>query len=81
MRRRQRVPLALTLLMAAALVVFALFTLPSYYEFVQLEGASFNIVQGVPPLIIVYPVYIVACIGLSLDALLRPAPSLRMMGE
>jgi signal transduction histidine kinase len=38
-------------------------------------------VAGIPLLIVVYPVYILLCIGLALDALLRPGPSGRLMGD
>ena len=36
---------------------------------------------GVPLLLLAYPPYILLCIGLALDALLRPAPSGRVMGD
>jgi len=38
-------------------------------------------IGGVPLLLVVYPIYIVLCITLSLDALRRPGPSARVMGE
>ena len=36
---------------------------------------------SVPLISLIYPLYIVLCIGLALDALLRPAPSGRVMGD
>jgi hypothetical protein len=36
---------------------------------------------GIPLLILVYPLYILLCISLSLDALRRPGPSGRVMGD
>ncbi len=36
---------------------------------------------GIPLLVIGYPLYILTCISLALDALLRPAPSSRLMGD
>jgi len=38
-------------------------------------------IAGVPLLALGYSVYIVLCIGLSLDALRRPGPSARVMGQ
>ena len=38
-------------------------------------------IAGVPLLVLVYPIYIVVCIGLALDALLRPGPTGRMLGD
>jgi len=38
-------------------------------------------VGGVPLLLAVYPFYIAACIGLSVDVLLHPGPSHRAMGD
>lgn len=49
-------------------------------------GAQFNFdtgptLLGAPLLMIAYPVYILLCIILALDALLHPAPSHRLFGE
>jgi signal transduction histidine kinase len=38
-------------------------------------------VGGLPLLVVAYPVYIVLCVGLALDALLRPGPTGRMLGD
>lgn len=38
-------------------------------------------VAGIPLLILMYPIYILLCIGLALDALLRPGVSGRLMGD
>jgi len=45
----------------------------------QIERQPF--LGSVPLLSLVYPPYILLCIGLALDALLRPAPSRRVMGD
>jgi signal transduction histidine kinase len=36
---------------------------------------------GVPLLILAYPIFILLCVGLALDALLRPGPTGRMLGD
>src|SRR5205085_533303 len=38
-------------------------------------------IGGVPLLVAAYPVYILACVGSALDALLRPGPTSRMLGD
>lgn len=83
LRRRQRVWFPFTLLMALALVVMLIIAnpLPSLAINLRYEFSPTPLIGGVPILIIAYPFYILACISLSFDALLRPGPSERMMGD
>jgi signal transduction histidine kinase len=83
LRRRQRVwfwlPLALALLMAGLLLAANPLPDISYEANVQVERLPS--MGSVPLISLTYPLYIVLCIGLALDALLRPAPSGRVMGD
>jgi signal transduction histidine kinase len=81
--RRQRWPLTLTLLMAAAFAIMLLVTnpLPALAVDLRYYINAPPFLGGLPLLIITYPIYILLCIGLSFDALLRPGPSERMMGD
>lgn len=63
-----------------ALLAFAN-PLPDFASLAQAETGKGPLLAGVPLLFVLYPPYIVMCIGLALDALLRPAPSGRVMGD
>lgn len=80
---RQRFGLIVTVLLAVVLVGLLIFAnpLPSFIQVSQLQLSATPEVGGIPVLILVYPLYIVLCIGLSLDALRHPAPSGRVMGD
>ncbi|HXV41498.1 MAG TPA: hypothetical protein VEC96_00415, partial [Anaerolineae bacterium] len=80
---RQRYGLIITLLLAVTLFGLLVFAnpLPSFIQVSQLQLSATPEVGGIPLLILVYPLYIVLCIGLSLDALRHPAPSSRVMGD
>ena len=68
----------------AALVLGMLFfanPLPSFFQISSFEITATPSLFGIPLLILVYPVYIVLCLSLSLDVLRRPNPSSRLMGE
>jgi signal transduction histidine kinase len=55
--------------------------LPSLIQATHLDWNSNPSIMSVPLLFLLYPVYITACIALSMDALLRPGPTHRMMGH
>jgi len=63
-------------LLALGLLLFA----PSYKELTHQPPASIFSVEGVPAIMLIYPLYSVLCIVLSLSALRRPAGSDRFMG-
>jgi signal transduction histidine kinase len=83
LRRRQRPGFFFTGLLAIGLAgLFVVANpLPTYWQVAQLDLAASPSLGGVPVLILAYPVYIVLCIGLSLDVLRRPGPTLRVMGD
>lgn len=81
--QRQRFPFLFTVISVIMLVGLLIFAnpLPSLWQVAALNLTATPEVAGVPLLILVYPVYIVLCIALSLDALRNPGPSTRMMGD
>jgi signal transduction histidine kinase len=83
LHRRHRPLLVCTALLTTGLVGLLLFAnpLPSFTQVAQLDLSASLSIGGLPLLIIAYPIYILLCISLSLDALLRPGPTARMMGS
>ncbi|MBN1310799.1 MAG: hypothetical protein JXB30_05205 [Anaerolineae bacterium] len=83
LRRRHRLwfLLASFLGIFLAVLMLAATPLPSYTQIAQFNLSSTLTVGAVPVVFVVYPVFIVLCVLLSIDALLRPAPSDRLMGE
>lgn len=79
----QRPWLGLTVLLAVSLVGLLLFAnpLPSFVQITQLHLTASPEIGGIPLLVLVYPLYMLLCIGLSLAALRYPAPSGRVMGD
>jgi signal transduction histidine kinase len=63
----------------ALLMIFA-HPLPSFTQIAALDLTSTLTIGGVPILFVIFPAFIVLCIGLSLDALRNPGPSQRLMG-
>ncbi len=80
---RHRIWFILSTLLAITIVGMLFFAnpLPSFFQIVQLDLTSTLSVLGIPLLILVYPVYIILCISLSLDVVRHPAPSDRVMGD
>ncbi len=83
LHRRHRPGLLLTALLALGSVGLLVLAnpLPSFTQVAQMDLSAAPSLLGVPLLILVYPVYMMLCIGLSLDVLLRPGPSGRVMGD
>ncbi|KAA3647910.1 MAG: hypothetical protein DWQ07_02680 [Chloroflexi bacterium] len=83
LRKRQRIWFWVTFGAAAFLLILLATAnpLPSYEQVTRLSLSSTPSIAGIPILILIYPFYIVLCILLSLDALRRPGPSQRVMGE
>lgn len=82
LHRRQRPWLVLVVLMVVGILGLALFAnpLPTFTQVWNLEPLATPTVGGIPLLILVYSLYPVVCICLSLDALRHPGPTARMMG-
>jgi signal transduction histidine kinase len=83
LRRRHRVWLVVTLLLAVGITgsFFVARVLPSAAEVLRMQLNRVLSIQGVPLLLVIYPVYALLCTGLSFDAIRYPAPSQRVMGE
>lgn len=81
--RRHRIPFALSVVLGIALVGVILFAdpLPSYWQVPQVDLASTPGIGSTMLLVVLYPVYAVMCMGLSLDAVRRPGPTGRVMGD
>ncbi|MEM7031510.1 MAG: hypothetical protein AAF629_18255, partial [Chloroflexota bacterium] len=83
LRRRQRPWFLMVtglMIILFGLLIFAN-PLPSYTQVASLRLSDTPTVGNIPLLIIAYPIFIVLCIVLSLDALRYPAPTQRVMGE
>jgi len=83
LRRRHRVWLGLTTTLALGLAGLMIFAspLPSYWQVIVLDLSARQAIGGTSFLLVVYPAFIVLCIVLSIDALRRPEPSERVMGD
>jgi len=83
LRHRHQIWLLVIGILFMGLVGLLLFTspLPSFMHAAQLQLATPVAIGGLPILLVIFPVYIILCIGLSLDALRHPMPSGRMMGD
>lgn len=83
LNRRHRPWLILISTFTSILLLLLVFRnpLPSFSQVIRLELVASPSLAGIPMLILFYPLYILLCIGLSLDALLIPGPTLRVMGH
>lgn len=83
LRRRHRAGLAVTGVSAAGLVLLVLFAnpLPALGPLPSAGGWGPLTIGGLPLLIVAYPLFIVLCLGLSLEALRRPGPTARVLGD
>ncbi len=83
LRRRQRLWLGLIVLAAAGLLglLFLANPFPAYERIVDYETGGAPALGDIPIVGLAYPLYILLCIALAIDVLLRPAPSGRMMGD
>ena len=81
--QRQRPWFWLLTLLSGAMLALFIFTnpLPSFLQVALLEFSASPQIMGIPVILLIYPLHILACIGLALDALLRPGPTLRIMGN
>lgn len=81
-RRHRRWLMASLLVLCVGLVAVIIYAnpVPTVFSTLPLKFALYGI-GGTPLMAAAYAVYLVACIGLSLDALIRPGPSARVMGE
>src|SRR6185436_8637829 len=54
---------------------------PTYDQAIRLQIVDTPSLFGYPLLVLLYPAGVLLSIGLSIDALLRPGPARRMMGD
>ena len=80
-RHRSWLFLSTLLIIGLAGLLFFANPLPSYWQTTQLDLTATPDIGGIPLLILIYPIYIILCIGLSIDVLRRPGPSARIMGD
>ena len=80
---RHRVWFAIVLIgsLVITVMLFLANPLPTFYQFAPISLKETPTIAGIPLLLILYLVYILACISFALEALSRPARSERMMGD
>jgi len=83
LHQRHQTPLVLATLLAISTVglVFLFNALPTYNQLILLDLGGVLSIGGIPVLMVVYPFYLVLCIGFSLDVLLHPGEPGRLMGQ
>jgi signal transduction histidine kinase len=84
LHRRQRFFLYLNSIFTVMLVGLVLFghPIPSYWESIRLDFTHVPLsVFGIPMIIVILPAYILFCLGLAVDALLRPGPTRRPLAD
>jgi signal transduction histidine kinase len=83
LNRRHYTWFVLTSMLAVSIIALLIFAnpLPSFIQIARLDLTATPSIGGVPLLVLLYPAYIILCLTLSLDVLLHPAPSGRIMGD
>lgn len=83
LHRRHRPWLRVVVALSLLLVLLVLFAnpLPALGPLPRTSLLGPLSLGGVPLLILAYPLFIFVCVGLALDALLRPGPTGRMLGD
>jgi signal transduction histidine kinase len=83
LHRRQRPWYMIVMLCTLGMAALLIFThpIPSFAQITTLDLSEVPSLLGTPVIFLAYPAYIVLCILLALDALLRPGPTVRLMGE
>jgi signal transduction histidine kinase len=83
LHRRHKLLFSLACIASLILVGLLIFSnpLPTLSQLMSYKLATTPSLGGIPILILVYPMYTVLCIGLSMDVLRRPEPSGRLMGD
>ncbi len=81
--QRHQIPIILATLLAVSTVglVFLFNSLPTYNQLIQLDLGGVLSIGGIPVLTVVYPFYLILCLGFSLDVLLHPGKPVRLMGQ
>ncbi len=81
--RRHKPWFILAGLLLVGLLAIAILTEPTPEQIAYpARGISASIlINGLPLILIIYPVYVIICLSLSLDALRKPGPTHRLMGD
>lgn len=81
LRHRVGFGIACILLLLLMAMLFTTGSLPTFTQMTQRQIETSFKLGGAPLLLILFPLYILLCIGLALDALHHPLPSSRLMGD
>jgi signal transduction histidine kinase len=83
LHHQHRIWLAIVVIgsLAITAMLFLANPLPTFYQFAPINLKETPSVAGIPLILILYLVYILACTSFALEALSRPARSERMMGD
>ncbi len=83
LRLRHRTWFFINLFIAGGAVGLILFgqPLPTTEQLLHYNIQAVPAIAGVPLLFVLFPIYTLLCVALSLDVLRRPGPSTRVMGE
>ena len=83
LRQRHRVWLGVSAValvgMLAAVILMERTPVSAAYPVRGLEESP--VLYGIPVMVVLYPAYVIVCMGLSLDAVRHPGPTNRLMGE
>jgi signal transduction histidine kinase len=81
-RQWHRYGLAFSILFASVILGLLILAnpFPVFSQIANLKPANTTAIAGIPLLVLLFPAYLLTCIGFSLEALLRPGQSGRMMG-
>jgi signal transduction histidine kinase len=82
-RRRQQPWFLLVVALSLGQIILLAFgnPLPTFSQVALLDFSAVLTVGGIPVLLLIYPLHILFSISLSIDALLRPGPTDRLMGS
>lgn len=82
LRRRQSPFLGLTGIFGLTIILLLLTgrVIPSFFEVIRFDLTHTTAVGGLPILVVIFPIYLLTCLGLALDALFRPGPVRRLLG-
>lgn len=83
LHKRHKPLFRISIVISAFLVGLLIFAnpIPSFAQFADFGLSAATFIGDYPFLVIFYPVYIIFCISLSLDALRKPGPTGRVMGD
>jgi len=83
LHRRQRPWYMVAMLCTLGMAALLIFThpIPTFAQISVLDLSDVPSLLGIPVIFLAYPIFIILCILLALDALLRPGPSARPMGD